>query len=44
MKKAYYSFMYEATNAVMWLLPHSQTHFSFWWNTSENYRSKRNVA
>lgn len=44
MKRAYYDFMYDLTNTIMWIMPYEEAHFNHWFKVSERYRNKRDAV
>ena len=49
-KRAYYAFMYEVTDSIMWQFvndgqgEHGRDRWNRWWNISEDYRAKRDAV
>jgi len=44
-KKAFYQVMFNVTESIMWLGPlDDRAHFARWWEVSEYYRRKRDMA
>lgn len=44
LKRAYYAFMYELTDNIMWLAVDDREHWGRWWDISEAYREKRDLV
>lgn len=40
LKQAYYAFMYNITDAIMWVVVDDRDHWARWWDISEGYREK----